>query len=225
MAFLAAVEDSQILEDRKRFLQPRALGMFMHYKQPEPDLDRLPPFYRNMVLRKEAYKDERDFYAAIKVMRQIHKIFALLLKPYFVASMVATKQPGHMHEFAASMEKDLGPLLTVDPEDLPLLIHTQHHTPPLSVEPEFLDLIPAMRDWPAERMPLRTLLLLGHLFRIAGHTPFSEWLEYPILLLGGDSPSEHLAKGHWVEVGDLAEKLLSGGPAEPKRQAGEEHAS
>ncbi len=139
--------------------------------------------------------------------------------------MVAIKQPGNMHEFAASMEKDLGQLLTVDPEDLPLLIHTQHHTPPLTVEPEFLEIIPVMHNWPAERMPLRALLLLGHLFRIGGHTPFSEWLEYPNLILGGDSPLEHLAKGHWVEVGDLAEKLLSGGLEEPKRQAGENHPS
>lgn len=223
-ALLESLEDSQVPEDRKLFLRP-ALNLFMPYKQPKPDLDCLPPFYRKMVLRKEVYKDERDFYAAIKVMRQIHKIFALLLKPYLVASMVALKKPGHMHEFAASMEKDLGPLLTVDPEDLPLLLHRQKHTPPLSVDPDFLELIPGMRNWSEERMPLRTVLLLSHLFRIAGHNPFTEWLENPNLLLEGDSPMEHLATGHWVEVGDLAEQLLSGDRAEPRWPAVEEDAS
>lgn len=224
-ALLDAVEDSQILQDRKRFLQPGALNMFMHYKQPEPDLDCLPPFYRKMILRKAAFKDESDFYGAIKVMRQIHQIFALLLRPYFVASMVALKQPGHMHEFAASMEKDLGPLLTVDPEDLPLLVHTQTHTPPLSIEPEFLELIPEMRRWGKERMPLRTLLLLCYLFRVGGHTPFIDWLERPNMVLGGDSPIETLATCSWIEVGNLAEQLLAGSPTPSQTCADEDETS
>jgi hypothetical protein len=216
-ALLESLEDSQVLEDRKLFLQaPGTLSMSV---QPKPDVNCLPPFYRHLVRRKDAFPDERDYYASIKAMRQIHKKFAFLLKPYFVASMVATKRPGHMHEFAATLEKDLGELHTVDPEDLPLLLHRQNHTPPLSLEPDFLELIPTMRNWSGERFPLRTLLLLGHLFRIGGHTPFAEWLENPNLVLGGDSPMEHLAKGHWVEVGDLAEKLLAGGPAASERQA------
>jgi hypothetical protein len=224
-ALLEALEDSQVLEDRRLLLQPEALYMSNMCTQPEPNLNCLPAFYRKLVLRKDAFPDERDYYASIKAMRQIHKTFALLLKPYFVASMVATKRPGHMHEFAATLEKDLGELHTVDPEDLPLLLHRQNHTPPLSLEPDFLELIPTMRNWSGERIPLRTLLLLGHLFRIGGHTPFAEWLENPNLVLGGDSPMEHLAKGHWVEIGDLAEKLLAGGRAASERQADKKRAS
>ena len=216
-AFLESLEDSQTLQDRKLFLP--ATGTLSMFMQPEPNLNCLPAFYQKLVLRKDAFPDERDYYASIKAMRQIHKTFALLLKPYFVASMVAIKRPGHMHEFAATLEKDLGELLTVDPEDLPLLLHRQNYTLPLSLEPDFLELIPTMRNWSGERIPLRTLLLLGHLFRIGGHTPFAEWLENPNLLLGGDSPMEHLAKGHWVEVGDLAEKLLAGSPAASERQS------
>lgn len=224
-ALIEALEDSQVLEDRRLFLQAGDLYMFNMCTQPEPNLNCLPTFYRKLVLRKDAFPDERDYYASIRAMRQIHKTFALLLKPYFVATMVATKRPGRMHEFAATLEKDLGELHTVDPEDLPLLLHSQNHTLPLSLEPDFLELIPTMRNWSGERIPLRTLLLLCHLFRIGGHTPFAEWLGNPNLVLGGDSPMEHLAKGHWVEVGDLAEKLLAGGPVKSQKQADQEQTS
>jgi hypothetical protein len=219
-ALFESVENSQVLQDRKLFLP--TTGILRMYMQPDPNLNCLPPFYRKLVLRKDAFPDERDFYASIKAMRQIQKTFTLLLKPYFVASMVATKRPGRMHEFAETMSKQLGELLTVDPEDLPLLLHPQNHTLPLSVEPEFLELIPAMREWTHNRRPLRALLLLGHLFRIGGHIPFTEWLENPNLLLGGDSPIEQLVKGNWLEVGDLAERLLAGDPAGSKRSSDED---
>jgi hypothetical protein len=212
-ALFEAIENSQILEDRRLFL---SLGSPNPLMQPEPDLDCLPPFYQLMVLRKEAFPDERDYYASIKAMRQIQKAFTALFRPYFVASMVATKKPLAMHKFAESLEKQLGELYTVDPEDLPLLLQGKSYIPPLSREPEFGEQIATMRKWEADRMPLRTFLLLAHLFRIGGHTAFVDWMEYPHLWLSGDSPIEHIQKGHWAEVGDLAEKLLSGNSGESK---------
>ncbi len=226
-ALLASLEDSQVRHNRKKFLPGRAPSILM---QPKPNINCLGPFYRRLVLRKEAFPDDKDYFASIKAMRQIEKAFGLLLQPYVVASLVATKKPGRMHEFAAAMEKDLGQLLAVDPEDLPLLVHENmlhqfSYTKPLAAGPPFSELPVKMRRWNNDRMPLRTLLLLAHLFRIGGYAPFVEWMEYPNLVLGGDSPLDQLAKGKWLEVGNLADRMLCGEPTESKTSDDEDSAT
>jgi hypothetical protein len=174
-----------------------------------PELGDLPPFWRTLVLSKDRFAAESDFYASIRALCQIQAAVSELLAPYLKASLIAMRQPGAMHDFASDLNRGLAGVPTDGRQDRPLLEQTVDSTSPYTEDGDFLAQVIEMRGWDENGAVLRGLLLLAHLGRIGGHKRLMFWLQEPNLALSGDSPIALIVKGKWGSVADLADNLLT----------------
>lgn len=173
-------------------------------------LESIPEFWRGLILRKDAFPDEADYYASIRSMCIVHEVISLILRPYIVASLSATKVRGKMLEFEMNLSSDLPEAENGKREDCPLIDLTQDSTPSLDPTANFQTLLIQMRTWSNDRAIMRTILLAAQLNRYAGHAPLQRWLEKPNPILAGQSPLENIAQGNWPAVAELIDDLLTG---------------
>lgn len=216
------LETSAVVDDRQLFLSKTGSAHGVdckavkeqkrkgHKTMKNSDLEALPDFWRLLVLRKEAFADEADYHASIRVLLSIERVISELLKPYIRASLGATKEPGAMCRMERSVQDILGNFAFRDPEEVALLQATFRHPPPLLEEKDMFTFASEMRSWEGEAAICRTFILLAHLDRIGGHAALKLWLERPNIVLGGDTPLGAVFGGRWNDVADLADEMLTG---------------
>lgn len=183
--------------------QPSQLG-------DRPDINCLPEFWRPLVLKKSAFADEKDYFAAIRLLYELQKVVGDLITPFFKASLVACKIPGTMCECeresqlsrVKSAKSPQSAASTAEPD--------QKSKPPLTITTNLSELLVEMRSWDQSGLLLRLVLLISHLNQIAPPERFISWWEQPNALLLGESPLEVMRSGDYSSLANFLDRLLSG---------------